>query len=192
MPFDVVIPARWESTRLPGKVLADLHGMPMIQRVYERAVLSDAEVVVIATDSHEILQVVEEFGGEAILTDPEPISPRPEPTDIMPATLFCDAPAWRDRDPATDIEFPGNICNATVISFLLFPPSNIMLPLSLLFASPVDANILPELIDPWDVSINTLPLKCKVPLPLLDATTPPVVGTLEPLIRFMFPGYTSA
>ncbi len=69
MPFDVVIPARWESTRLPGKVLADLHGMPMIQRVYERAVLSDAEVVVIATDSHEILQVVEEFGGEAILTD---------------------------------------------------------------------------------------------------------------------------
>lgn len=69
MPFDVVIPARWESTRLPGKVLADLHGMPMIQRVYERVIQSDADAVVIATDSQEILEVVEGFGAEAILTD---------------------------------------------------------------------------------------------------------------------------
>jgi 3-deoxy-manno-octulosonate cytidylyltransferase (CMP-KDO synthetase) len=68
LPFDLVIPARWESVRLPGKVLADLYGKPMIQRVYERAAQSDADVIVVATDSDEIRQVVESFGGEAIMT----------------------------------------------------------------------------------------------------------------------------
>ncbi len=68
MGFDVVIPARWESSRLPGKALADLAGKPMIQRVYERAAQSNAEIVVVATDNEEIRQVVESFGGEATMT----------------------------------------------------------------------------------------------------------------------------
>jgi 3-deoxy-manno-octulosonate cytidylyltransferase (CMP-KDO synthetase) len=66
------IPARAESTRFPGKPLADIHGKPMIIRVYERArnssFLSD---VFVATDSVDISEAVEKFGGKAILTSRE-------------------------------------------------------------------------------------------------------------------------
>jgi 3-deoxy-manno-octulosonate cytidylyltransferase (CMP-KDO synthetase) len=63
------IPARAESTRFPGKPLADIHGKPMIVRVLERAARSStlAEVYV-ATDSEEILDAVQRYGGQAILT----------------------------------------------------------------------------------------------------------------------------
>ena len=64
-----VIPARYASTRLPGKPLAMLAGKPMIQRVYERAaqaLLPDE--VLVATDDERIKEVVEGFGGKAMLT----------------------------------------------------------------------------------------------------------------------------
>jgi 3-deoxy-manno-octulosonate cytidylyltransferase (CMP-KDO synthetase) len=65
----VVIPARYESTRLPGKPLADLHGQPMIQRVYERARLArDVDRVVVATDDERIRAAVAAFGGEVVMT----------------------------------------------------------------------------------------------------------------------------
>ena len=54
MAFTVVIPARFQSTRLPGKPLADICGKPMIQWVYEQAVQSGAEKVIIATDDSRI------------------------------------------------------------------------------------------------------------------------------------------
>ncbi|MBR1673147.1 MAG: 3-deoxy-manno-octulosonate cytidylyltransferase [Fretibacterium sp.] len=64
-----VIPARWASSRLPGKPLADLCGKPMIQHVYERAKLSDAlSGVVVATDDERVLNAVRAFGGEAVMT----------------------------------------------------------------------------------------------------------------------------
>jgi 3-deoxy-manno-octulosonate cytidylyltransferase (CMP-KDO synthetase) len=67
-----VIPARYSSTRLPGKPLADIAGKPMIQHVYERAVLSKrSERVIIATDHPLVYEVVERFGGEVILTSPD-------------------------------------------------------------------------------------------------------------------------
>ena len=50
MSFSIVIPARFASTRLPGKPLLDIAGKPMIQRVYEQACKSRAERIVIATD----------------------------------------------------------------------------------------------------------------------------------------------
>ena len=49
--FKIVIPARYDSSRFPGKPLVDIHGKTMIQRVYESAVESGASEVVIATDS---------------------------------------------------------------------------------------------------------------------------------------------
>ena len=52
--FIVVIPARYESTRLPGKVLADIGGKPMIQWVVEKAQLSGASKVIVATDNDEV------------------------------------------------------------------------------------------------------------------------------------------
>src|SRR3979490_468169 len=73
-PTDVVIviPARYGSTRLPGKPLVSLAGTTMIQRVYERAKLSKlATRVIVATDDARIIKAVEAFGGEARLTRPE-------------------------------------------------------------------------------------------------------------------------
>jgi 3-deoxy-manno-octulosonate cytidylyltransferase (CMP-KDO synthetase) len=65
----VVIPARYGSTRLPGKPLVLLAGKPMIQHVYERAKLAQrANQVIVATDDERIVKVVEEFGGEARMT----------------------------------------------------------------------------------------------------------------------------
>jgi len=65
----VVIPARYGSTRLPGKPLVALAGQPMIQRVYERAKLARrATRVIVATDDERIIKAVEGFGGEARLT----------------------------------------------------------------------------------------------------------------------------
>ena len=68
----VVIPARYGSTRLPGKPLVLLAGKPMIQRVYERAKLADrVNRVVVATDDERIVKVVQGFGGEARMTRAE-------------------------------------------------------------------------------------------------------------------------
>jgi 3-deoxy-manno-octulosonate cytidylyltransferase (CMP-KDO synthetase) len=65
----VIIPARYESTRLPGKPLADLGGRPMIQHVYERARrASGIERVLIATDDERIRAAVERFGGDVVMT----------------------------------------------------------------------------------------------------------------------------
>jgi len=64
-----IIPARWGSTRLPGKPLADINGKPMIQWVYEAVKKSDADKVIVATDNAAIKAAVKLFGGEAILTN---------------------------------------------------------------------------------------------------------------------------
>ena len=64
-----VIPARYASTRLPGKPLVSLAGQPMIQRVYERAKAAHtANRVIVATDDERIVKAVEAFGGEARMT----------------------------------------------------------------------------------------------------------------------------
>lgn len=67
-----VIPARYGSTRLPAKVLADLKGKPMVQRVYERAKRAQRlDRVIVATDDERIVTVVRSFGGEAVMTSPD-------------------------------------------------------------------------------------------------------------------------
>lgn len=64
-----IIPARYESTRLPGKPLADLRGRPMIQWVYERArKVPGVDRVMVATDDARIRAAVEGFGGEVAMT----------------------------------------------------------------------------------------------------------------------------
>jgi len=66
--FRVVIPARYASSRLPGKPLLEIASKPMVQHVYERAVASQALQVVVATDDQRIFDVVRGFGGEACMT----------------------------------------------------------------------------------------------------------------------------
>lgn len=68
MSYTVVIPARYASTRLPGKPLADIAGKPMIEHVYERACESQAGRVVIATDDERIKAACAAFGAEVVMT----------------------------------------------------------------------------------------------------------------------------
>ncbi|MFC6440154.1 3-deoxy-manno-octulosonate cytidylyltransferase [Bowmanella sp. JS7-9] len=71
MNYTVLIPARFASTRFPGKPLADIHGKPMIQHVYERSKQAGASHVVVATDDVRIADVVEAFGGHFCMTRPD-------------------------------------------------------------------------------------------------------------------------
>jgi len=66
--FTVLVPARLASTRLPNKPLADIHGLPMVVRVAQRAALSNASQVVVAADSQEIVSACEAHGIRALLT----------------------------------------------------------------------------------------------------------------------------
>jgi 3-deoxy-manno-octulosonate cytidylyltransferase (CMP-KDO synthetase) len=66
--FRVVIPARYASTRLPGKALLPIAGKPLVQWVYERACASGAAEVLIATDDERIMSVAGGFGATALLT----------------------------------------------------------------------------------------------------------------------------
>lgn len=68
MSFSVIIPARFASSRLPGKPLLEIAGKPMIQRVYEQACLSQADRVIIATDDQRIADAADEFGAEVCMT----------------------------------------------------------------------------------------------------------------------------
>ncbi len=67
--FRVVIPARYASTRLPGKPLRLIHDKPMIQWVYEAASRSEASEVIVATDHQRIFDQVEKFGGQVCMTN---------------------------------------------------------------------------------------------------------------------------
>jgi len=88
-----VIPARYASTRFPGKPLVDIGGKPMIQRVYEQAKKSTClSRVIVATDDKRILDVVTGFGGDVCLTSPH----HPSGTDrceevVQSLDLSCDA-----------------------------------------------------------------------------------------------------
>lgn len=68
MSFRVVIPARFGSSRLPGKPLLDIAGKPMVVHVYERALQSEASEVVVATDDQRIADVLRELGAPVVMT----------------------------------------------------------------------------------------------------------------------------
>ena len=64
MNFTVIIPARYASSRFPGKPLVKIEGKPMVQHVYERAIESGAAKVIVATDDARIAKAVSDFGGQ--------------------------------------------------------------------------------------------------------------------------------
>src|SRR5215831_11311387 len=70
----VLIPARLAATRLPGKPLADLHGMPMIVHVLRRAEAAAVGEVAVATDSEAVAAAVEKAGGRAVMTRADHVS----------------------------------------------------------------------------------------------------------------------
>ena len=88
--FTVIIPARFASTRLPGKPLVDLAGKPMIQRVYEQVTQSDAERIVIATDHEAIFDVAKHFGAEVCMTNPAHPSGTDRLQEVASQLAFAD------------------------------------------------------------------------------------------------------
>lgn len=74
MSFQVVIPARYASSRLLGKPLADIAGKPMVVRVLERCLQSEADAVWVATDDPRIADVVKAQGGQALMTRQDHVS----------------------------------------------------------------------------------------------------------------------
>jgi len=72
MKTTIIIPARYESTRFPGKALAEIDGKPMIQHVYDRSSMAEGiNDVIVATDDSRIKEAVEAFGGKVVMTSPD-------------------------------------------------------------------------------------------------------------------------
>ena len=68
MSFCIVIPARYASSRLPGKLLKLINGKPLLQHVYEQAIKSEADEVLIATDDDRIFSAGRKFGAQVCMT----------------------------------------------------------------------------------------------------------------------------
>jgi 3-deoxy-manno-octulosonate cytidylyltransferase (CMP-KDO synthetase) len=71
LSFTVIIPARYQASRFPGKLLQDLAGKPVLQHVHERASQSEADRVVVATDDRRIEDCCRRFGADVLLTSGE-------------------------------------------------------------------------------------------------------------------------
>jgi 3-deoxy-manno-octulosonate cytidylyltransferase (CMP-KDO synthetase) len=85
-----IVPARYQSTRLPGKALADIAGRPMIEHVYRRAAAaSSVSRVIVATDDDRIARVVAGFGGEVAMTSPSHQSGTDRLAEVA-VSLACD------------------------------------------------------------------------------------------------------
>ena len=96
--FKVVIPARFSSTRFPGKPLIDLCGKPLIQHVFERAVESGAAEVIVATDDERIRLAAHNFGAEVCMTS----EVHPSGTDrIAEVALQL---GWNDQDIVVNLQ----------------------------------------------------------------------------------------
>ncbi len=106
MKIVIVIPARYQSSRFPGKPLANILGKPMIQHVYERSCLATcASRILVATDDRRIADVVEGFGGEVMMTDPDHPSGTDRVVEVarrIPADIYVnvqgDEPLIRPAD----------------------------------------------------------------------------------------------
>jgi 3-deoxy-D-manno-octulosonate cytidylyltransferase len=111
MKFACVIPARYASTRLPGKPLADIAGKPMIQRVYEQvAKAKKPALIIVATDDQRVFDKVESFGGMALMTQPN----HPTGTDRLAEV----ASHYQDVDVIINVQGDEPLIDADVIDQL--------------------------------------------------------------------------
>jgi 3-deoxy-manno-octulosonate cytidylyltransferase (CMP-KDO synthetase) len=98
MDFKVVIPARYASSRLPGKPLIELGGKPLLRHVYERALESAATEVVIATDDQRIVEAAQAFGAPVCLTGSHHQSGSDRIAEVL-ETL-----AWPEDTPVVNLQ----------------------------------------------------------------------------------------
>jgi 3-deoxy-manno-octulosonate cytidylyltransferase (CMP-KDO synthetase) len=145
----ILIPARMASTRLPGKPLADIAGVPMIVRVWRRAEAAGIGPAVVATDSSEVASVVEKSGGTAIITRSDHMSgtdrihealakidpmcragiivnmqgdlPTLEPSNLSSAVALLGEPAVDIASLAAEIKKPDERFNPNVVKVVGTP-----------------------------------------------------------------------
>lgn len=98
LSFIVVIPARYASTRLPGKALADIAGKPMIAWVHECARASGASKVIVATDDERIAEVCGSFGADVVMTSAEHASGSDRIAEV------ADRFAWDDEQIVVNLQ----------------------------------------------------------------------------------------
>ncbi len=110
MDFKVIIPVRYESSRFPGKPLEDINGKPMIEHVYNRAVESGAETVVIATDDDRIREVCEGFKAQVCMTSED----HETGTQRLAETVV--ALEWEDDDIVVHLQGDEPMICPTLIS----------------------------------------------------------------------------
>jgi 3-deoxy-manno-octulosonate cytidylyltransferase (CMP-KDO synthetase) len=96
--FHVVVPARYASTRLPGKPLADIAGKPMVVRVVEAALKSSASDVCVATDDERVRVAVEAHGHRAVMTRVDHVSGTDRIAEVV------DALGWRDEELVVNVQ----------------------------------------------------------------------------------------
>lgn len=108
--FSIVIPARYESTRLPGKPLCDIAGKTLVQHVYERACESDAEQVLIAADDQRIIECCEGFGARAVLTSTK----HPSGTDRLAEVAQIEG--WSDDQIVVNLQGDEPLMPALLIN----------------------------------------------------------------------------
>ena len=112
MDFNVVIPARYESTRLPGKPLIDLAGIPMVIRTAIQASRSGAQHVIIATDDERIKKTAEKYGFEALMTDKD----HPSGTDRV--LDIASQKGWLDDEVIINVQGDEPLIDPKLIKLL--------------------------------------------------------------------------
>lgn len=90
MSFVAIIPARFASTRLPGKPLVDIQGKPMVVHVMERSLESGADRVIVATDNQDVARAVEAAGGEVCMTRADHHSGTERLAEVIDRYQFAD------------------------------------------------------------------------------------------------------
>jgi len=111
-----LIPARYASTRFPGKALTLIAGRPMIEHVFTRAkAAAGVDRVVVATDDERILKTVQAFGGEAVLTRPD----HPSGTDRLAEAV--DLLGALDEDVVVNVQGDHPLLNPALLERLVQP-----------------------------------------------------------------------
>lgn len=112
--FKIVIPVRFDSTRFPGKAMADIGGKPMIQHVFECAQKTQASEIIIATDTPRIGMVAEEFGAIVCMTDSEHESGTDRIAEVV------DKLNWDDDTAVVNLQGDEPLMPADVINQVAF------------------------------------------------------------------------
>lgn len=143
--FKVVIPARYASTRLPGKPLLELAGRPMLQHVYERSLQSGASEVIIATDDQCIVDAAHNFNAAVMMTSPGHTSGTERLAEVV------EQQCWDDDDIIVNVQGDEPLIPAALIKQVAAGlASNVTAPMATL-AFPIHAT--DEVADPNIVKV---------------------------------------